>query len=152
MPMLLSYWTVRNLRRKWNYERKFLHTYSKQHMIYTLDYYKDMNLTSQCVLLSESSGNGGNRYYASSCEALSKEAINYIKNIIDQKLYRKGRYVIDEFFESSFEIYKENESPCDQEEPPAHSSLTLQDTVNKYLDAAKEINNDSKQAGKMLDK
>ena len=90
--MLSDFLAVRNVSQKWKYEKRFIHTYTKEHIINIMNYYKDMNYFSSSCLLVGTDATGTSGYFAKSCMKISIEAVRYTAETLSKGSYRKTSY------------------------------------------------------------
>jgi hypothetical protein len=90
--MFNSFIAARNVSQKWKYEKRCLSTYTKEHLLNCLGYYKDLNHTASGCLVIGTRDTGTDAYFATVCMKTSSEAIEYIRVIMSKRLYRENQY------------------------------------------------------------
>ena len=86
---------ARNVSQKWKYEKRCAHTYTRDHLLNVLNYYKDLNCISSSCLVIGTDATGTNAYFASVCMKTSLEATEYIQSILNKGFYKQGEYRSD---------------------------------------------------------
>jgi hypothetical protein len=82
LAALDSFSAARNVSQKWKYEKRMVHTYTKDHLVNMLNYYKDLNHCSSSCLLIGTDSTGTDSYFASVCMNTSIDAIKGTSKIV----------------------------------------------------------------------
>lgn len=93
--MFRDFIAARNVSQKWKYERRSAHTYTRDHLVNVLNYYKDLNYFSSSCLVIGTDATGTNAYFASVCMKTSLEATEYIQSILNKGFYKQDEYRSD---------------------------------------------------------
>ncbi len=93
--MFDDFLAARNLSQKWKHEKRCIRTYTKGHLLDTLNYYKDLNYFSSNCLVVGTDAAGTSAYFAAVCMKTSIDAINYIEEILAKHLYKQEGYRVN---------------------------------------------------------
>ncbi len=84
---------VRAVTQKWKYEKRLLHTHSKECLLNLLCHYRDMNFHAVGCLAVGPHDTGVSYFLANSYASVSKDAIESIVNALAMDNYRTTSYV-----------------------------------------------------------
>jgi len=91
--MLNDFLAARNISQKWKYEKRFIHTYTKDHLVSTLNYYKNLNYFSSGCLMIGGGATETSGYFANVCARTSIDAIKHIEEALRKGSYKKDEYI-----------------------------------------------------------
>lgn len=84
---------VRAISQKWKYEKRLLHTHSKEYLLHLLQHYGDMNYHAVGCLAIGANEAGVSYFFANSCASVSSDAIRTIRDALEHGNYRTASYV-----------------------------------------------------------
>ena len=90
--MFEDFRNCRAISQRWKYERRLLHTYTKDHLLLMLSHYHDMNYFATGCLAIGANDTGTSHIFATTCSDISSDAIKTISSTIAREAYRKNLY------------------------------------------------------------